>query len=134
MTEVVLDGHDGRRLSLRTARRSDPEGIWSYEAILSVPEGELRTEVWDHGVGVAALMRDLADAWRGFEGVKEYTSLEGGLALECRHDGLGSVYCTATLRRPAPPEWSFAAVVTWGAGAHLERLADEVRSWISTSQ
>jgi hypothetical protein len=60
--------------------------------------------------------------------VKEYASLEGDLALSCRHDGLGTVECEVTVRQPSPPEWSIHAVLAFGAGAHLDRVADAVEA------
>jgi hypothetical protein len=97
---------------------------------LSLPEGDVTTEVWEMGTGLGPYFRDLANSWQGFEGSKDYSSLEGQFGLSCRHDGRGTVTCSVTLRQPAPPEWSVKAVLDFGAGAHLERLADEVESFL----
>jgi hypothetical protein len=78
-------------------------------------------------VGSAA---DLANSWRGFDGARDYRSLEGQLGFSCRHDGRGTVMCKVTLRQPAPPEWSVETTLDFGAGAHLERLADEVEAFL----
>jgi len=78
-------------------------------------------------------IRDIADAWQGFDDAKKYSSLEGQVQLSCRHDGKGVVECTVTLRNPAPPEWSLVAVLEFGTGEHLSRIAGEVDSLIPSS-
>jgi hypothetical protein len=35
-----------------------------------------------------------------------------------------------TLRQPQPPEWSVKAELDFGAGAHLDRLANEVEAFM----
>jgi hypothetical protein len=130
--EITLDGMNGRSLTLRIDQGRDVDAIWRYVAVLSLPQGSVTSEVWDCGSGLAAFVRDIASGWRGFEGLKEYANLEGQLHLSCRHDGKGTVECKVALRQPEPPEWSFEAVLQFGAGAHLERLADEVEAFVPT--
>lgn len=126
MNEIVLDSERGRYLTLRRKTWPDDESFESMVVTLGFPEGQVTTTVWDYRSALAPFFADLAESWRGFTGVKEYASIEGELALECTHDGLGSIRCDATLRHPAPPEWTFSAVLVWGVGAHLDRLASEV--------
>ena len=133
MDEVVLDGENGRTLTLRRLSSRDDEGIWKYEATLSIPAASATSEVYDLGDRLGPFFRELADAWNGFDGVKEYSSLEGQLHLACTHDGVGTVSCVVTLRQPWPPDWRLQAVVEFGAGAHLDRLASDVESLISGS-
>ena len=123
---------NGRSLSLRIDQGRDNDAIWRYIASLSLPQGKVTSEVWDVGPGLATFVRDLANSWQGFEGLKEYASLEGQLLLSCRHDGKGTVECMVTLRQPEPPEWTLAALLEFGAGAHLERLANEVEAFVPT--
>jgi hypothetical protein len=49
--------------------------------------------------------------------------------LSCRHDGLGTVECNVTVRQPEPPEWSMRAVLDFGAGAHIDRVAAAVETF-----
>jgi hypothetical protein len=65
----------------------------------------------------------------GWEGVKEYASLEGQLSLLAEHDGLGTVTIKVTVRQPWPPDWSFEAELEFGSGAHLEGIAREVAAF-----
>jgi hypothetical protein len=130
MEEMTLDGTNGRSLMLRRDSAPDADRIWRFMATLSVPEGSVTTSVWDLGSGLAEFVRDVADGWKGFDGLKEYATLEGQLLLACRHDGKGTVDCSVTLRQPAPPEWSFEAFIQFGAGAHLEHLADNADAFV----
>jgi hypothetical protein len=98
--EVEIGGQSGHFLRLRRTSPQDSETIWSYEATLSWPAGTATTEVVEHGGWLAPFFRELADAWSGFDGAKEYGSLEGQLHLSCTHDGLGTVACVVTLEPP----------------------------------
>lgn len=133
MDEVVLDGENGRTLTLRRVLARDAEEIWQYDATLVWPEGTVSTKVHDHGVGLSRFMREVAEHWRGFDGTKEFASLEGQLQLACVHDGLGTVECRVTIRQPWPPVWRVDAVLDFGAGAHLERLAAEVEAFVASA-
>jgi hypothetical protein len=82
------------------------------------------------GVGLGRFFRDLANRWQGFDGSKNYGTMEGQLDLSCQHDGRGTVTCMVTLRQPQPPEWSVKAELDFGAGAHLDRLANEVEAFM----
>jgi Family of unknown function (DUF6228) len=130
VTELVLDGMNGRRVRLWAAQPPDADEIWSYQVSVQMPEGHLQVRVWDSGVDLARFLRELADAWRGFDGVKSYQSLEGQFALDCQHDGKGTVECVLTLRRPGPPEWTLSAAVDFGSGAHLDRIALDAEDFV----
>jgi hypothetical protein len=132
--EVVLDGEDGRSLTLRRTAKADDESFWAYEATLRFPGGEGTTQVQDYGMHLAPFIRSLADAWKGFEGTQAYASLEGQLELSCEHDGMGTVSCAVTLRQPSPLEWSVEAVVRFGAGAHLERIAADIEAFVGAAR
>jgi hypothetical protein len=129
MEEVRLDAVNGRSLTLEILHGPEYD-IWRCRATLALPEGNVSADVWDMGTGLARFFRDLANSWRGFDGSKEYGTLEGQLVFSCEHDGRGTVTCKATLRQPEPPEWSLGAIFDFGAGAHLERLADEVEAFM----
>lgn len=111
----MLDGQDGRTLTLRRTARRDSEAGWAYEATLAFPEASARTIVYDHGDWLGPFFRELAEAWSGFNGVKECGSLEGQLHLACTHDGRGTVECRVTLCQAWPPEWRVEAVLESGA-------------------
>ena len=130
MTEVTLTAENGRTLMLRRLTSPDDESIWTYEATLAIPGGAVATVIYDHGPWLAGYFREVADAWQGFDDTKSFSSLEGQLTMDARHDGLGTVYCAVRLGQPWPPEWHVSAVLDLGAGAHLEHLADEIEGFL----
>jgi hypothetical protein len=56
------------------------------------------TTVWEYGLGPGPFIRSLANDWRGWDEDRSYSSLEGQLRLDCRHDGKGLVEIRLTLR------------------------------------
>lgn len=131
--EVEFDGENGRTLTLRRLLARDHEQIWQYQATLAWEDGAATVKVHGHGVGLASFVDDVANAWRGFDGAKEFSSLEGQLELSCPHDGLGTIGCRVTLRQPWPPVWRLETVLDFGAGAHVERLARQVHAFVMDS-
>lgn len=127
MDRVELTAGNGRTLTLEHISDPDNESVWSYHATLAVPgAGTMTTVVHDHGRLLAGYIRELADAWSGFDGTKSFASLEGQLTIDARHDGLGTVLCLIHLRQPWLPEWDLSASFDLGASAHLDRLANEI--------
>lgn len=125
----MLEAEDGRRLTLGPPVGSADN--FSYRAQLITETAEGSVGVWEHEIGLAKFIRQLAEAWKGFDGVKEYASTEGHLALACEHDGLGTVVCRVTIGKLWEPEWSMSAVLRFGAGAHLEGLAKDADRWFA---
>jgi hypothetical protein len=62
VNELVLDGVNGRGVTLSDARVPDADEIWSYRVSLQMPEGHIQAVVWDSGVDLARFLRDLAGA------------------------------------------------------------------------
>lgn len=128
--EVEITSVEGRHLRFRQPAKSSDESMWSFSAALSTETAEASVAVWELGPGMASFFKELAAAWRGFDGTKEYGSLEGNLVLSCEHDGRGTVTCQVSLRQPWPPTWNLSAEMSFGAGAHLETIADEVAAFV----
>jgi hypothetical protein len=127
MPEVVIDGTDGRRLTIANPwHHDDPTEPWNFQATLDAGAATGSVGVWEHGAGLGVYFRQLADGWEGWRGTREYESLEGQLRITSRHDGRGLVACHVTLRAPEPPTWSLSAEMSLGAGAHLTRIAHEL--------
>lgn len=80
-------------------------------------------------------IRSLADDWHGWEGVRQWETLEGELALDARHDGRRAVALGVTLRSRWPaddrPRWSARAVLALEPGEELARLAADVEAFLS---
>jgi hypothetical protein len=132
--EVVIDSIEGRSLVLSAPTKPDADGIWSFMATMVTEAGRVSTGVWEMGTGLASILRELADATGGFSGERSYGSLEGQLSMRCTHDGRGTVMCELTLAALSPPTWTFTAHLDLGAGAHLERIASEVESFVPASR
>ena len=47
--------------------------------------------------GLVKFFADLAEKWKGWDGLKTWTSLEGEFELECSHDRVGHVTTKATI-------------------------------------
>ncbi len=134
MAEARIDGENGRSLVLALTEGQDGETWWGFQATLSFEAGTVSTKVADYGEGLVSFVDDLADAWTGFDGVREYAALEGQLELRCEHDGKGQVACLVRLGQPWPPEWSVEAELVIGAGAHLAQIAADVRALVEASR
>ncbi|TDB75970.1 DUF6228 family protein [Micromonospora sp. KC723] len=69
----------------------------------------------------------LASGWRGWDGVRYWTSARGQLTLEAAHDGIGRVSLGVTLRAadiaPAFAPWSATLLFGIEASRELRRLA-----------
>lgn len=121
-----MTAENGRTLRLSNVVREGGGSVASFEATLSVPGGSVSTTVSEFGTWLHRFFREMADEWRGFEGVKSFASLEGELWIEARHDGVGTIYCQVRLRQPEPPEWELSAVLDFGAGAQVGAIASEL--------
>ena len=79
-----------------------------------------------HGLG--DLFADFAENWKGWEGSKRWSSLEGELSLEAHSDTLGHVYVTVVLREGAPAHWTLCAELVLESGM-LPKLAARARAF-----
>ena len=71
----------------------------------------------------AELFADMARQWSGWRGQLVWESLEGELALRCRHDRRGHIAIRVELQSGLmPDDWRVAATVAAEAG-QLENLA-----------
>jgi hypothetical protein len=85
---------------------------------------------YDDRYGELALFFEaLADSWRGWEGERTFSSLEGEFAITARHDG--HVRLAIRLRRvDGPGLWTLHADVTVDPGEDMAAAARDVRTLI----
>jgi hypothetical protein len=79
---------------------------------------------------LVGFFRGLASDWRGWQGEREYESLEHDLRLTATHDGhvrLAVRLCQSTV----PDGWSVAAVIRLDPGEEMTRAAEEVAALLS---
>jgi hypothetical protein len=75
----------------------------------------------------------LADAWKGWDGPKEWEAIEHDLHIEARHDGWGHVALRFTLRESyRPGAWTATAQVVLEAGEELTHFAKDVDAFLRT--
>jgi len=100
------------------------DGTDEWPVVLSGPGLTARHRVYayrPHG-GFDRMFKEMAAAWRGWEGEKVWRSLEGELRLVCTHDGLGRVTIVVGLQMDFPAEWS-AEVTLLVEPGQLDALA-----------
>jgi hypothetical protein len=111
---------------------SGVEGDYFRVAVVGRDHSATR-RVYAHtdGKGVARLLSEAADEWRGWRGCKSWESLEGELRLELTADRLGHVTLAVRIRSDpgrADP-WQLHAELSLDSG-QLERIAGEAeRLW-----
>ena len=75
----------------------------------------------------------LAADWKGWGGIRHWSSLEGEFELACEHDGLGHVTTAATLRSN-PYRHGWLGQIRFDiAAVNLGRIASDVGSFLNTT-
>jgi hypothetical protein len=79
---------------------------------------------------LASLFGELADSWKGWEGAKEWSSVEGDFSLSCKSDGLGHVAIEVRLKSGLDEDdWCVKAVIHVDAG-QLDDIASKVSQFL----
>jgi hypothetical protein len=79
---------------------------------------------------LAALFEELAAGWKGWEGAKDWSSVEGDFSLSCRSDGLGHVAIEVTLKSGLyEDDWCVKAVIHVDA-SQLDEVASKVSQFL----
>ena len=79
---------------------------------------------------LASHFAELAANWEGWEGVKQWHSVEGDFALSCTSDRLGHIAVGVTLKSGAyEDDWCVKAVIHVEAGS-LEEIAAKVKQFL----
>lgn len=113
---------------------SDPDSVMTVPAqyLSATLEGpDLRAsrqvyEGYDEGfTSLARYFKDLAADWRGWNGSRDYESIEGDLRLQATHDG--HVNLRVLLWEPTVPTgWRVEAELRLDAGEALSAAADDI--------
>ncbi len=134
MSDVAIVASNGRTLRISQIT-ADADGGWRYTAGLSLEGAEGAVGVYDYGSPqLPIFFAELAAAWQGFEGERNFRSLEGQLTITARHDGVGTITCLITLGQPWPPAWSLQGELDLGAGAHLEGISSDLAAAFASSE
>jgi hypothetical protein len=132
MSAVTFGSPDRGTLVLSEPTRGESGDLWWITATIDTEGLHASTRVEAHYANafdeLAAFLDDLADNWRGWEGPKSYDSLEHDLGLVARHDGVGHVVLTVTLRGPHPPyTWTVNVEIVTDPGEQMLQAAAEAR-------
>ena len=121
---------------IQSSRQGDRLRIWTvrprYRWRARLEFGDLTAETTVHErysrdvLALDSWFADLADAWRGWSGTREWKAL--GLALAAQHDGLGHVRLDAALDHAhlEADRWTVRASLLLDAGT-LDRAARDAR-------
>lgn len=83
--------------------------------------------------GLVGFIDELAREWRGWDGVKDWHSLEGHLSLSATADRLGHVSVEVRIQAdPSGEPWIARATLQLEAGSSLEHLARQFRMFFQS--
>lgn len=132
---VVRLGRGGEWLTLRRddIGADDFTGrpvVWSLNVDTELVGLRGTTKVWvgppEAQLPLEELFAAMSAEWRGWAGAKTWKAFEGGLALSCTHDRVGTVTIAFTLRKDSGLGWQCDGELRVDAG-QLEQLANDVR-------
>jgi hypothetical protein len=133
MASIELGQNGSARLVISDPRRGPDGELWSVVATLRTDGLEAQRTVNAHYATcmdeLVNYFDDLADHWQGWDGVKEYKSLEGKLALSARHDGYGHVRLMVAMERfdGSANDWSCSGLVITDPGSQMAEAAASAR-------
>ena len=91
-------------------------------------DAAIRVDAWASAC-LGGYFEDLAAHWQGWEGSKEWSTLEQELLLAATHDGRGHITLRIVLHGGVyPHDWKVWASVATEAGL-LDRIASDCRSF-----
>jgi hypothetical protein len=105
------DGSEYFRVAIRSSNLSASAQVYAWE-----PRAD----------GLEQFFEDLAANWRGWDGEKKWTSLEGELSLVCTSDSLGHIAIEVTLY----DGWSVRDVFYVDAG-QLEQIVSDIKKFFA---
>ena len=70
----------------------EPMGeYFSVHMLSNECSGKVKVWAYTDSMGLAKLFRSLSNDWRGWSGIKKWSSIEGEFSITCTHDGLGHI-------------------------------------------
>ena len=137
----VVIGHGSSCLALARDQTGasdhdpDQEVVWSLRAKLQDDGLIAVTRVFLGPEGVEKRLDDffarLAADWRGWDGVRVWDGMEGGLVLTCTHNGRGTVVVDLLLRHLSGAGWTAKAQVLIDAGEEMANLVRDLRALLA---
>lgn len=81
-------------------------------------------------VNLVRFFEDLAENWKGFDGEKKWSSLEGEFGLDCTSDNLGHFALEATIRNNE--DTRYARKTIFIESGQLENISLEAKDFFNT--
>lgn len=133
MDQVTVGSRDVR-LVLRCEERTTKGVARTLTACIEGPGLSAERQVYEPEecggyAALAAYFDEMALAWRGWEGPREWYSLEGELTLTAVHDGHVRM-ATRLASGFAERDWTLEADIVLDPGEELASVAAEVRALI----
>lgn len=113
---------------------SRPDGKEYFRVAIRSQHLSSLTDVYAFDPFDSNLMRffeDLAENWKGFDGEKSWSSLEGEFSLSCMSDSLGHFALEVTIRNIE--DTRYARKTIYIESGQLEKIAGEVRNFFNIS-
>lgn len=135
MNEIIIPQTTGRvGIRLYHPDRDSQGNLHCFFVEVVSPTIQAHTRVYVYrSHDLVALFDELAGEWRGWDGAKEWESLEGELKLSCTTDGKGHVDIAIVVKESHYPEsWQVDAIALVEAG-QLEDLARAAREFLGNS-
>jgi uncharacterized protein DUF6228 len=106
-----------------------PDKPTVYRARLTMASAQATAEVYAfQSNSLPRLLAELAEHWQGWQRAETWSSVEGELHLEFRHDPAGQMRVDVRLRRYLPEEWEMHTVLNLDP-ATLPALAREAEAF-----
>ena len=127
---IIQSAHDGTTLEFGERDRD------YYRVKLTGPnfQGDCRVYSYEPTPGISAFFQEMAGSWRGWQGAKQWASLEGELKLDATTDTTGHICLLVELcSGPSPFRWRVSAVLLLEAGS-MERIAQQIEDFMKNDQ
>lgn len=127
----IKSAHDGTTLEFCDPIRSAGGELDYFTVAIQAPNASAIAKIYAYQAeSLVTFFTDVAQSWRGWDGVKEWTSLEGEFELRATSDRLGHVTLGYTLRSGhGQYDWCVTGAVELEAG-QLERVAADAEGFI----
>jgi hypothetical protein len=136
MTEVHFGYPNQETLTLHLPERSADGELMYIEARIGSDRINAASKVTAHYAkcfdDLVAYVEDLAQNWQGWDGQKEYQSLQRELRISATHDGVGHVRLEVTLKGQGDIDpWRTTVIVVTDPGTQMDEAAQDARNLLA---
>lgn len=130
----IKSTHDGATVNFCDPIRSGAGELDYFTVAIEAPNANAVAKIYAYQAEtLCAFFADIARSWRGWDGEKNWASLEGELGLRATSDRLGHVTLGYTLRSGhGLYDWCVAGALELEAG-QLDRVAADAEGFIDAT-